>query len=136
MYRFHQQGHCLYFMMVINLISTHPSFPGQKKRILCCLCFLPTLAMSFIPLDVGCFGPFQKILDNITHKWLRDNPGQVISKHNIASKAYTSGLSPTNLQSSFKNVAYTHSTLKHMTKIKLNLFRYSKKLNSNKQVKI
>ena len=25
------------------------------------------------PLDVGCFGPFQKILDNISHKWLCDN---------------------------------------------------------------
>ena len=79
------------------------SWAKQKNIVL--FVFPPHLSHVLQPLDVGCFGPFQKILDNISHKWLRDNPGQIISKHNIASiasKAYTSALSPTNLQSSFK----------------------------------
>jgi hypothetical protein len=56
-------------------------------------------------MDVGCFGPFQNILNSCSHTWMKDHPKQIITKYSIAeiaSKAYTIALSPLNLQSSFK----------------------------------
>lgn len=56
------------------------------------------------PLDVGCFGPLQRIYDNECHKTIRQN-SSVITRYNIcelASKAYQKALSTENLQSSFK----------------------------------
>ena len=67
--------------------------------------FNPHLSHVLQPLDVGCFGPFQRIINSSSHAWLKNHPGQVIGKHNIvqiASKSYVSALSPQNLQASFK----------------------------------
>jgi hypothetical protein len=57
------------------------------------------------PLDVGCFGPFQKIYDNLKAKFMRENSSSSIPKHsvcNLGCKAYMLGLTPTNLCSSFR----------------------------------
>ncbi|CAG2209355.1 unnamed protein product [Mytilus edulis] len=56
------------------------------------------------PLDVGCYGPLQRIYDNECHKTIRQN-SSVITKYNIcelACKAYQKALSPENLQSAFR----------------------------------
>ena len=56
------------------------------------------------PLDVGCFGPLSKILNNSIHKFMRDNHC-TINRYNIgelASHAYVKALSPENLKSSFR----------------------------------
>ena len=57
------------------------------------------------PLDVGCFGPFERIFNNVSHRFMRENCGQSISRYNICSlacPAYVKALSPENLQSSFR----------------------------------
>ena len=56
------------------------------------------------PLDVGCYGPFQRIYNNECHKTMRTN-SSVITRHNvceIACTLYPKALSATNLQSAFK----------------------------------
>lgn len=56
------------------------------------------------PLDVGCFGAFSKIYSDECQKHQR-NTGSVVGRYNVCSiacKAYTKGLSPANLQSSFR----------------------------------
>ncbi|CAC5414122.1 unnamed protein product [Mytilus coruscus] len=56
------------------------------------------------PLDVGCYGPLQRIYDNECHKTMRQN-SSVITRYNIcelACKAYQKALSPENLQSAFR----------------------------------
>ena len=37
------------------------------------------------PLDVGCFGPFERIFNNMSHKFMRENCGQSITRYNICS---------------------------------------------------
>ena len=57
------------------------------------------------PLDVGCFGPFERIFNNMSHKFMLENCGQSITRYNICStgcQAYVKVLSPDNLQSSFR----------------------------------
>ena len=57
------------------------------------------------PLDVGCFGPFERIFNSMSHKFMRENCGQSITRYNICSigcQAYVKALSPDNLQSSFR----------------------------------
>ncbi|XP_060575053.1 uncharacterized protein LOC132732593 [Ruditapes philippinarum] len=57
------------------------------------------------PLDIGCFGPFERIYNKVSHKFMGDNCGQSISRYNICalgSSAYLKALSPENLRSSFK----------------------------------
>jgi hypothetical protein len=57
------------------------------------------------PLDVGCFGPFERIYSSVCHKFMRDNCGQSITRFNVCalgSKAYSQALSPNNLQASFR----------------------------------
>ena len=57
------------------------------------------------PLDVGCFGPFQKIYDNLRHKFMRSNISSGIPKHvvcELACKAYSLSVTPNNLTSSFR----------------------------------
>jgi len=56
-------------------------------------------------LDVGCFGPLQKIYNNMCHKFMRDNPSSKITRFNVASlasKAYVKALSIGNLVAAFK----------------------------------
>ena len=57
------------------------------------------------PLDVGCFGPFQKVFATEVDCFMKQNVGQVLNKYNIAkvaSNAYVSALSQRNLTSSFQ----------------------------------
>lgn len=57
------------------------------------------------PLDVGCFGPMQRIYNAGCHKFLRANPASIITRYNVCSlacAAYTPALSVANLVSSFK----------------------------------
>ncbi|XP_053391184.1 uncharacterized protein LOC128554006 [Mercenaria mercenaria] len=55
------------------------------------------------PLDVGCFGPLQKIYE--CHKFLRECPETKITRYNVAalgSSSYVKGLSNSNLRSAFE----------------------------------
>ena len=57
------------------------------------------------PLDVGCFGPMQRIYNSECHKFLRRSPESRITRYNVcqlACTAYTSALSVNNLRSSFQ----------------------------------
>ena len=57
------------------------------------------------PLDVGCFGPYERIFNNLSHKFMREHCGESITRYNICSlgcQAYLKALSPDNLQSSFR----------------------------------
>lgn len=57
------------------------------------------------PLDVGCFGPFQKIYDNLRHKFIRYNLQSTVPKHAVCElgcKAYNLSLSSANLVASFR----------------------------------
>ncbi|KAJ8307379.1 hypothetical protein KUTeg_015463 [Tegillarca granosa] len=57
------------------------------------------------PLDLGCFGPFQRIYNSECHKFIRQNPSSTITRYNICSiacRSYIHALSPANLQSSFR----------------------------------
>ena len=57
------------------------------------------------PMDVGCFGPFEKILNGMRHTHMRHHATTGIDKYalcEIACKAYTIALTPNNLQASFR----------------------------------
>ncbi|CAC5366940.1 unnamed protein product [Mytilus coruscus] len=57
------------------------------------------------PMDVGCFGPFERIFNNECHKFMRQNCSQPITRYNkcgLACKGYLHALSPSNLQSAFR----------------------------------
>lgn len=57
------------------------------------------------PLDLGCFGPFQRIYNAECHKFIRDNPSSRVTRYNVCSiacKAYSHALSPENLKGSFR----------------------------------
>ena len=56
------------------------------------------------PLDVGCFGPLQRVYNSECHTFLRSCPESRITRYNVcklACSAYTVGLSPCNLRSAF-----------------------------------
>jgi len=57
------------------------------------------------PLDVGCFGPFQRIYDNLRHKFMRSHFSSNIPKHTVCElgcQAYNLSLTANNLSSSFR----------------------------------
>lgn len=57
------------------------------------------------PLDVGCYGPLQRIYNSECHKFLRATPSSRITRYNVcalACKAYMHALSVNNLRSSFQ----------------------------------
>ena len=57
------------------------------------------------PMDVGCFGPFEKIYCNIRHKYMREHATRGVDKHSVCRlgcKAYSAALTSSNLQASFK----------------------------------
>ena len=57
------------------------------------------------PLDIGCFGPFERIYNNVAHKFMRDHCGQSITRYNVCAlgcSAYSKALSVENLQGSFR----------------------------------
>ena len=56
------------------------------------------------PMDVGCFGPLQRIYDNKCHKLIREL-SSVITRYNVcevACSAYTAALTPGNIQGAFR----------------------------------
>ena len=58
-------------------------------------------------MDVGCFGPLERIYIKEAAIYMRKHPGQTISRMNvceISSKAYSHALSPENLRSAFRRV--------------------------------
>ena len=57
------------------------------------------------PLDVGCFGPFERIYNTDCHKYMGEHSCTGLDKHSIcgeACNAYSKSLSPTNLIGSFR----------------------------------
>ena len=57
------------------------------------------------PMDVGCFGPLQRIYNNLCHKHMRTSTATVITKYDICSlacQANSKALTAENLQSSFR----------------------------------
>uniref|UniRef100_A0A8W8JBF7 HTH psq-type domain-containing protein n=1 Tax=Magallana gigas TaxID=29159 RepID=A0A8W8JBF7_MAGGI len=56
------------------------------------------------PMDVSCYGPLEKIYNNLCHKLMRESSA-TITRYNVcevAGKAYTRALSPENIQSGFR----------------------------------
>lgn len=56
------------------------------------------------PMDVACYGPFQRIYNSLCHQFMRETSG-TITRYNVcelACKAYTRALSAENLQSAFR----------------------------------
>ena len=56
------------------------------------------------PMDVGCYGPLQRIYNSLCHKFMRET-SRAITRYNVcelACKAYTRALSAENLQSAFR----------------------------------
>ena len=57
------------------------------------------------PLDIGCFGPFERIFNNVSHKFMLENCGKSITRYNnckLGCSAYIKALSPENLCLSFR----------------------------------
>ena len=87
---------------------SHISIPviewGKRNNII--LFVLPAHTSHLLqPMDVGCFGPLQRIYDTEVHKYMRNNPGSVVTRYNIceiACKAYVPALSTENLKSAFR----------------------------------
>ena len=77
---------------------------AQSNRII--LFVLPAHHSHILqPLDVGCFGPLQRIYNVKAQKFLREHPGEIITRNEVgqlASSAYILALSATNLMSSFR----------------------------------
>ena len=63
---------------------------------------LPAHTSHFLqPLDVGIYGPFQKIYNNLVHKKTRQM-ATVVTKDEVCPLAYNKAFTPENLQSAFK----------------------------------
>ncbi|XP_041360715.1 uncharacterized protein LOC121376969 [Gigantopelta aegis] len=57
------------------------------------------------PMDVGCFGPFERIYNGMRHTYIREHATSGIDRHSLCEtvcKAYCAALTPANLQSSFR----------------------------------
>ncbi|XP_041378595.1 uncharacterized protein LOC121390755 [Gigantopelta aegis] len=57
------------------------------------------------PMDVGCFGPFEKIYCNLRYTYMREHSTKGIEKHcicRLGCQAYTRALTQANLQASFR----------------------------------
>ena len=57
------------------------------------------------PMDVGCFGPFEKIYQQEAHKFMRQSVGRSVTRYDVcrlACKVYDVALSPQNLRSAFR----------------------------------
>jgi hypothetical protein len=57
------------------------------------------------PLDIGVFGPMKQSYNSRCHTFLKQNKGQIVSKHNITSiicKAYMDAFKPSNIVNSFE----------------------------------
>lgn len=67
--------------------------------------FLPAHTSHILqPMDVSCYGPLEKIYNNLCHKLMRESSA-TITRYNVcevAGKAYTRALSSENIQSGFR----------------------------------
>lgn len=57
------------------------------------------------PLDVACFGPLKAMYNIECQKYLRENPGQTVTRYvvgELSSRAYLKAFSPANLVSAFR----------------------------------
>ena len=88
-----------YVLLLMDGHSTHLSVGlierAKEHRII--LHILPAHTSHILqPLDVGCYGPLQRVNNNECHKQMRLT-SSVITRYNIggfASRAYTKALSP------------------------------------------
>ncbi|CAC5360072.1 unnamed protein product [Mytilus coruscus] len=99
----------IYDMMAMHLMFQLNSYNCHVERARCnhiIIQLLPAHCSHFLqPLDVACFGPMQKIYNKECQSYMRANIGQVVTGYEIcslASKAYLTSLTPSNLLSSFK----------------------------------
>jgi hypothetical protein len=85
-----------------------------KERSIILFLLPPHASHILQPLDVGCFGPLQKIYNKECSSYLRKNLGQVVCRLNIcqiSAKSYSLALSPENLRSSFRRAGiYLYNT--------------------------
>ena len=96
-----------YALLLMDGHSTHVSVGliewAKEHRII--LYILPAHTSHLLqPLDVGCYGPLQRVYNNECHKQMRLT-SSVITRYNVgelASRAYTKALSPENLQTAFQ----------------------------------
>ncbi|KAH3810887.1 hypothetical protein DPMN_139285 [Dreissena polymorpha] len=59
-------------------------------------------------LDVGCFGPFERVYNSVCHQFMRENCGKSITRYNVCSlgcQAYAKALSASNLQASCRKTS-------------------------------
>jgi hypothetical protein len=95
-------------LVILDGHKTHINVPvldwAKKNNVI--MFILPAHTSHVLqPLDVGCFGPLQKIYNGKCHRYLRENPSTKITRFNVAalaSESYHSALSSDNLRSSFK----------------------------------
>ena len=96
-----------YMLILLDGHKSHVSVDliewAKSKEII--LFILPAHTSHILqPLDVACYGPLQKIYNNLCHKFTRTISG-CVSRYDvcsIASKAYCKAFSPENLLSAFK----------------------------------
>ncbi|XP_052798487.1 uncharacterized protein LOC128230336 [Mya arenaria] len=57
------------------------------------------------PLDVSCFGPLEMAWNALIHRYMRESGGCLVTRYEVArlaSRVYSSTLTPSNIQSAFK----------------------------------
>ena len=78
-------------MMAIDHMSTCLINWAETENLM--LFILPAHTILFIlpahtshvlqPLDIGCFGRFERIYNKVSHKFMRENCGKSITRYNI-----------------------------------------------------
>ena len=81
------------------------------------------------PLDVGCFGPFQRIYDSECHKFIRQTSTVITQICSIACRVYFKALSPENLHSAFRKTGiypFNNSVLQKESTMPAEVFQKTK----------
>ena len=76
-----------------------------KENDVILFCLPPHTTQDSQPLDCTVFGPLKRHWSNVCHKYLKNNPGVVISKYNFSevfSEAWLLALTPANIVSGFR----------------------------------
>ena len=94
----------------------HPDIISWAKDHNITLFVLPPHTSHILqPLDVGCFGPLEKLYSQECQRFMLENRGKVITRHEVASvvcKVYSKALSVTNLVLSFRKTGiYPYSVI-------------------------